>query len=213
MNSLSISFYCKFNLGKIEFRFYSFTRNRFTNGTWVFATKYLFIIVERLPALGEEPLSAAAILSCYHGEDKMSQLTEVDIFSRKMNVLKVLPPINCVPLVSTGITNTKAGQRELGHFSENKAFPDCVLKTKSKEQFRNNTSKSDNEDGRYCGTPDLRQICKHQTLHALCKYCTRPPSRGGRVLMEWLHRNKILAPPKNSGSLFSDASQIPERPP
>ena len=173
----------------------------------------LSILVERLPALGEEPLSAAAILSCYHGEDKMSPLTEVDIFSRKMNVLKVLPPINCVPLVSAGITNTKTGRCELGNLSENKTFPDCVLKRKSKEQFGNNTLKSDNEDGRYCETPGLRHICKHQTLQALCKYCSRPPSRGGRVLMEWLHRNKILAPPENNGSLFSDASQIPERPP
>jgi len=126
---------------------------------------------QTLPSLGEEPINAAAIISCFHGNiDNDTTLPEVNAVENSFNVLKQLPPISTVPLVTKRSTRNKEIEDKIKFMS----------KYGSKKEVRFTlTSEPCVQDG---------TMCKHDTTRKACRICTRPPSRGGRVLMEWLKK-------------------------
>ena len=80
-----------------------------------------------------------------------------------------LPPVNSVPLVTrSAYMNRESGGRA---FDEHSDIPHLH---------------SGHSDG------IILEKCRHDEVKTRCRRCNRPPSRGGRLLMEWLQKRPSL---------------------
>lgn len=79
-----------------------------------------------------------------------------------------LPPVSSVPLVTRSAYMSKGNGR--------RAFVDHDLPHLH----------SGHSDG------IILEKCRHDEVKTRCRRCNRPPSRGGRLLMEWLQKKPNL---------------------
>lgn len=133
-----------------------------------------FIPGDPLP-FPEEDVSAEALISCFHGNSHKN-MVEVEPYNGN---LSSLPPILSKPLVSSHVVT---GRIEIDDNEIRELFG-CQDDPLTQIQQLRNT--------RYDNGPPSSLICQHKALRKSCKFCNRPPSRGGRVLMNWLNTKKL----------------------
>jgi hypothetical protein len=126
---------------------------------------------------GEDHINSNKTSSSSHKQ----LLQESDI---QLASTKGLPPVSTVPLVMT---------KGCIHSNSSKASARTRRSTLlPKERLRALQQSDSSTKAPLVTTSSSTERCRHEVSRISCRFCNRPPSRGGRVLMDWLQRRTSI---------------------